>query len=89
MPSVVNSSPLIFSPLFLFFSCAIAYLSQCDMQTSFPGLFGLLSTHLRLCNSSWSTFAHFKLSKNIKTCHLQRVLEYGLLYKEFSFAVNE
>ena len=48
MPSVVNSSPLIFSPLFLFFSCAISDLSQCDMQTSFPGLFGLFPTHLRL-----------------------------------------
>ena len=32
---------------FLFFSCAIANLFKCEMQTSFPGLFWLLSAHLR------------------------------------------
>ena len=38
----------IFHPsFFLFFSCAIANLFKCEMQTSFPGLFWLLSAHLR------------------------------------------
>ena len=45
---VIKSSFLILSPVFfLFFSCAIANLFKCEMQTSFPGLFWLLSAHLR------------------------------------------
>ena len=49
MPSVVNASPLIFSPFFcsLFF-CPIVDLSQCEMETSFSGLLGLLPAYLRL-----------------------------------------
>lgn len=49
MPSVVNASPLIFSPFspHFFFFCAIADPSQCERKTSFSGLLELLSAYLR------------------------------------------
>ena len=48
MPSVVNASPLIFSPFSShFFFCAIADPSQCERKTSFSGLVELLSAYLR------------------------------------------
>lgn len=48
MPSVVNASPLIFSPFSPhFFFCAISDPSQCERKTSFSGLLELLSAYLR------------------------------------------
>lgn len=48
MAPVVNASPSFFSPLFCTkFFCAITDLSQCEMETSFSGLLGLLSAYLR------------------------------------------
>ena len=48
MPFVLNGSPLIFSPCFvflLFFFVAIADPSQCERETSFSGLLGLSSAY--------------------------------------------
>ena len=48
MPSVVNASPLMFSPFSPhFFFCAIADPSQCERKTFFSGLLELLSAYLR------------------------------------------
>lgn len=53
MPFVLNGSPLIFSPCFVFllffcfcfFFVAIADPSQCERETSFSGLLGLSSAY--------------------------------------------
>ena len=54
MPFVLNGSPLIFSPCFIFllsfffvffFFVAIADPSQCKRETSFSGLLGLSSAY--------------------------------------------
>ena len=80
MPSVINASPLIFSPFFcsLFF-CPIVDLSQYEMVTSFSGLLGLLLAYLRLLEVFRA--APLLVRENIFARCLQRVLEYGLLYK--------
>ena len=80
MPSVVNASPSIFSRFFcsLFF-CPIDDLSQCEMETSFSGLLGLLLAYLRLLEVFHT--APLLVRKNSLAGRLQSVLEYGLLYK--------
>ena len=83
MRSVVNASPLIFSPFFcpLFF-CAIVDLSQREMETSFSGLLVLLPAYLRLLEVfRGASLLVLELPENTSARRLQRVLEYGLLYK--------
>ena len=64
------------------FFCAIVDLSQCEMETSFSGLLGLLPAYLRLFEVFRATpLLVLELFENISARRLQRVLEYGLLYK--------
>ena len=71
-----------FTFLLFSFLCAIVDLSQCEMETSFSGLLGLLPAHLRLLEVlGGAPLLVLELPGNVSARHLQRVLEYGLLYK--------
>ena len=90
MPSVVNASPPIFHLSFVLFFCAIVDLSQCEMETSFSGLLGLLPAYSRLLEVfGGAPLLVLELPENISARRLQRVLEYGLLCKGLSLAVDE
>ena len=69
---------------FLFFSFFLRdcqYFQMRDANFLSRVILVVVSSFEVFWNSSWSTFTHSKLPKNITTCHLQRVLEYGLPYK--------
>ena len=64
--------------------------SQCEMETSFSGLLGLLPAYLRLLEVSLGApLLVLEVPENISARRLQRVLEHGLLCKGFSIAVDE
>ena len=66
---------------FLFFSFFLRdcqYFQMRDANFLSRVILVVVSSFEAFWNSSWSTFTHSKLPKNITTCHLQRVLEYGL-----------
>ena len=81
--SVVNASPLIFSPFICSLSfCAIVDLPQCEMEPSFSGLLGLLQAYLRLLQVfRGAPLLVLELPEIISARSLPRVLEYGLQYK--------
>ena len=91
MPSVVNASPLIFSPfLCSLFFCPIVDLSQCEMVTSFSGLLGLLLAYLRLLEVfHGAPLLVLELPENISAPRLQRVWSMIFSIKDFSLAVDE
>ena len=80
---VIKSSFLILSPVFfsLFFLRDCQSFQMRDANFLSRVILVVVSSFEAFWNSSWSTFTHSKLPKNITTCHLQRVLEYGLPYK--------
>ena len=80
---VIKSSFLILSPFFfsLFFLRDCQSFQMRDANFLSRVILVVVSSFEAFWNSSWSTFTHSKLPKNITTCHLQRVLEYGLPYK--------
>ena len=77
---VIKSSFLILSPVFfsLFFLRDCQSFQMRDANFLSRVILVVVSSFEAFWNSSWSTFTHSKLPKNITTCHLQRVLEYGL-----------
>ena len=83
MPFVIKSSLIILSPFFFspFFLRHCQSFQMRDANFLSRVILVVVSSFEAFWNSSWSTFTHSKLPKNITTCHLQRVLEYGLPYK--------
>ena len=82
--SVVNVSPLIFSPFVCsLFLCAIVDLPQREMDPSFSGLLGLLQAYLRLLQvfRGAPLLLVLELPEITSARSFQGVLEYGLQYK--------